>query len=147
MHHRVQGDGAIERHHLFLVRQFAVEQEVANFKKIGVRRQLVDRVAAVKQDALVSVDEGNVALAAGGRGEARVVGEDVGVSVEPADIDNVGAFGSAERRQLINLVFVSKAGRAGRFNLALSHENGSFIPRRPEACPLSCTAATISRPP
>jgi hypothetical protein len=37
--------------------------------------QLVDRIAAMQQDALVTIDEGDVGLAGGGRGEAGVVGE------------------------------------------------------------------------
>ena len=39
--------------------------------------ELLDRIAAIEQDALVAVDEGDRRIAAGGRGEAGIVGEDV----------------------------------------------------------------------
>src|SRR5258705_516039 len=74
-------------------RKFAVEQQIADFQKRGMRRQLVDRVAAIQQYPFVAVDEGDVAFARGGGGESRIVGENVGVGVKLANIDDVGTFG------------------------------------------------------
>ena len=45
----------------------------------------------MEQDALLAVDIGDRALAAGGRGEAGVVGEHAGLGVELADVDDVRA--------------------------------------------------------
>ncbi len=53
--------------------------------------QLVDGVAAIEQHALFAVDEGDLAFAARGRGEARIVGEDVRLGIELADVDDVRA--------------------------------------------------------
>ena len=92
VHHRVMGDGVAEILHLRLGRQFAVQQQIADLQKVGMFGQLVDRIAAIQQDALVAVDEGDVAFAAGGRGEAGIVGEDVRLAVELADVDNVRAL-------------------------------------------------------
>ena len=64
MHHGVHGDGAVEVLHLLLVRQLAVEQQVADLQEARMRGQLVDRIAAIEQHALVAVDEGDVAFAA-----------------------------------------------------------------------------------
>ena len=46
--------------------------------------QLFDRIAAVQQNAGVAVDIGDLGFAAGGRGEAGIVGEDAGLAVELA---------------------------------------------------------------
>ena len=52
--------------------------------------ELLDRVAAIEQHALVAVDIGDLGFAARRRGEAGVVGEHAGLGVELADIDDVG---------------------------------------------------------
>ena len=66
--------------------------------KVELLGELVDRIAAVEQDALVAVDIGDRALAAGGRGEAGIVGEHAGLGVELADVDDVGADRAVEQR-------------------------------------------------
>ncbi len=63
MHHRVIGDGVIEIRHLFGRRQLAVQQQVADFEKGRLLRELIDRIAAIEQNSLVAVYEGEVALA------------------------------------------------------------------------------------
>ena len=83
--------------------------------------QLVDRIAAIEQDALVAVDEGDVAFAARRRGEAGIVGEDVRFAVELADIDHFGPFRAAKTRKFVRLVLVRQRRRAGGLDLALSH--------------------------
>ena len=64
--------------------------------------QLVDGIAAIEQDALVAVDEGDVAFGRGGGGEAGIVGEDVRLVVELADVDDIGALGAGKDRELDN---------------------------------------------
>ena len=56
-------------------RQFPVEQEIAGFQEVALFGELLDRVAAVFQNARVAVDIGDLGLAAAGRGEAGIVGE------------------------------------------------------------------------
>ena len=38
-------------------RQLAVEQQIAGFEEVAVLGQVVDRIAAVEQDAFVAVDD------------------------------------------------------------------------------------------
>ena len=87
MHHRVLGDAVLEVRKLSRRREFAVEQQVAGLKEGAVLGELVDRIAAIEQDALVAVDEGDLRLAARRGCEARVVGEAPGVLVEGIDVD------------------------------------------------------------
>jgi hypothetical protein len=61
------------------VGQVAVQQQVAGVEEVALRGQLLDRVAAVQQLALVAVDVGDGAVARRGRQEARVVGELAGL--------------------------------------------------------------------
>ena len=75
-----------------------MEQQIGDLHEARLLGQLVDRIAAVEQDALVAVDVGDRALAAGGRGEAGVVGELVRFAVELADIDDVRADRAFQQR-------------------------------------------------
>ena len=52
-------------------RQLAVDEQVAHLEEGRVLGQLVDRVAAVAQDAGVAVDVGDLRRAGRGVGEAR----------------------------------------------------------------------------
>ena len=45
-------------------RQLAVEQQVAGFEEVAVLGQIVDRIAAIEQDAFVAVDIGDLGFAA-----------------------------------------------------------------------------------
>ena len=89
VHHRVVGHAMVEVGLLRRGRQFAVEQQVAGLEEVAVLGELLDRVAAIEQDALVAVDIGDLGLAAAGRGEAGIVGEHPGLGVELADVDDV----------------------------------------------------------
>jgi predicted RNase H-like nuclease len=64
------GHAVVEIGLLRLGRQLAVEQQVAGLEEVAVLGELLDRIAAVEQDALVAVDVGDLGLAAAGRGEA-----------------------------------------------------------------------------
>ena len=68
-----------------LVGELAVDQQVGHLEEGGVLGQLLDRVAAVLQDALVAVDVGDGAAARRRVGEARVVGRDAGLVVVGLD--------------------------------------------------------------
>src|SRR5689334_21556270 len=102
MHHGVDGDEVLEVLVLRFRRQLAVEQEVAGFQERAAFGKLVDRIAAIEQDALVAIDEGDLRLAAGGRGEAGVVGEAPGLLVERVDVDHVGPQRALLDRQVVS---------------------------------------------
>ena len=84
VHHGVARDAVVEIGLLGGGRQLAVEQQVAGLEEVAVLGELLDRVAAVEQHALVAVDIGDLRLAARRGGEAGVVGEHPGLGVELA---------------------------------------------------------------
>ena len=96
--HRVPRDGVAIGIHLLLRGQVAVEQQVASLEEVRLLGELVDRVAAIEQHALVAVDVSDARDAVRRRGEARVVGEAAGVAIELADVDDVGAEGAVAHR-------------------------------------------------
>ncbi len=102
--HGVVRHPPLEILHLLAGRQFAVDQQVADLEEMRFLGQLVDRVAAIEQLALVAVDIGDRALAGGGGGKAGVIGEHVALGVELADIDHVRAQCRARHGQLQRLV-------------------------------------------
>ena len=71
MHHRVMRDFVLERGELVRRRQLAVDQEIRNFEKTRLLGELLDRVTAIEQHAVVAVDEGDGAAHRGGRHETR----------------------------------------------------------------------------
>jgi len=54
---------------LRLGRQLTVKQQVAGLEEVASLRQLLDRIAAIFQDAGIAVDIGDLGLAAGGGGK------------------------------------------------------------------------------
>ena len=89
---------------LRLGRKFAVKQEVAGFEEVAFFRQLLDRVAAVFQNAGVAIDIGDLGLAAAGGGETRVIGKHSGLGIEFGDVDYVGPNGAAQNREIVGFV-------------------------------------------
>jgi len=89
MQHGVARNRVGEAVELVLARQFAVEQQVRDFHEARILGQLADWIAAVQQHAFVAIDIGQRGIAAGGRGEAGVIGEAAGFGVELADVDDV----------------------------------------------------------
>ena len=64
VHHGVVGHAMVEILLLRRGRQLPVQQEVAGLEEVAVLRELLDRVAAVFEDAGVAVDVGDLGLAA-----------------------------------------------------------------------------------
>ncbi len=102
--HGVMDHALVEVFLLRLGRQLAVEQQVAGFEEVAVFRQLLDRIAAVFENAGVAVDIGDLGLAAAGGGEAGIVGEHSGLGVELGDVDDIGPDGAAQNREIVGLV-------------------------------------------
>ena len=99
MQHRVHGDAVLEILELFGRRQLAVKQQVAHLEIMRFLGQLVDRIPAMQKLALVAVDIGDRAVAGGGGREARVVGEDIALRIELADVDHIRAGARRQDRQ------------------------------------------------
>ena len=99
VHHRVPCDPVVEICLLGGGRQLAIEQQVAGLEEVAVLGELVDRITAIEQHALVAVDVGDLRFRAGGRGEARIEGEHAGLGVELADVDHRGAGRAFADRQ------------------------------------------------
>jgi hypothetical protein len=87
MHHGVHGDVIFKLRLVFCIRQIAVNQQIANFEEIGLFGKLINGIAAVTQDANVTINIGQLGLAGAGRGEARVIGEISGFGVEFPNVD------------------------------------------------------------
>ena len=91
VHHGVIGNGAAEIDELAVGRKLPVQQEITDGKEIGALSELVDRVSAIEQFALIAIDEGNAAGAIGRRGEAWIVGEVPSLFVEAGNINDIGS--------------------------------------------------------
>ncbi len=57
--------------------------------------ELVDGIAPIEEHALVAVDESQVALAGRRGGKPRVVGEEVGIGIQLADVHDIGTLRAA----------------------------------------------------
>jgi hypothetical protein len=90
VNHRVVIYAIVEIGFLGCSRQLAVKQQVASFEKIAVLGDLLDRIAAIEQNAFVAIDVGDLGLAASGRREAGIVSKYASLLVKLADIHHVG---------------------------------------------------------
>ena len=89
------GDGVFEFPALGGIRQVAVVKQIAGLDEVAMLGELLDRIAAIEQNAFIAVDVGDLRFARRRRGEAGIVGEDLGVAIEMGDVDDVGADRSA----------------------------------------------------
>jgi len=101
--HRVVGHEAFEFFELRGGGQITIQQQIAHFEIVRFTRKLVDGIAAVQQHAFVAVDIGDRAVARRRRGKARVVGEHLGLCIELANVDHIGACRGRVDRQIIVL--------------------------------------------
>ena len=98
--HRVVSDDLGEVFELNRRRQFAVQQQIGHFDKSRLFRQLLNRVTAIAQNAFVTVEGGNGAVAARRRYKAWIVGKHLGLAVQTGDIDGVRTFGAGKNIQI-----------------------------------------------
>ena len=75
VHHGVPADRVDELVEFLLVWQLAVEEQVGDFHEARFFGELINRIAAVEQNAFLTVNVRDGAFAARRRGEAGVVGE------------------------------------------------------------------------
>ena len=125
--HRVVDDAPAELRHLRGPRKVAIEQEVADLEEVAALGQLFDGIATIEQDALVAVDEGNLAFAACRRHEGRVVREVAGFGVELANVEDGGPHGAFDplerRRRAVRTVAKRNGVRRGRVLGRFRHGN------------------------
>jgi hypothetical protein len=100
MHHGVPGDAGGEVLELRDGRELAVEQEISGLEEGAVLCKLIDRIAAIKQDAFVAVDKRDLRLATRRGGEAGIEGEMLRVLIKRGDVDHVGAQRALADRQV-----------------------------------------------
>ncbi|KAG1243183.1 hypothetical protein G6F65_022571 [Rhizopus arrhizus] len=87
--HRVMGHLRVEVSLLSLVRQFAVQDQVADVHEVAIDGQLLDGEAAVQQFALVAVDVRDARFASRGGHEARVKRKHARLAIQLADVDHI----------------------------------------------------------
>ena len=115
MHHRVFLDGVIERSFLLGSRQFPIHQQITYFHEIALHRQLFDRIAAIKQNALIAVDKRYFGAAAGGGKKAGVVGKYAGSGVEGTNIHHIRPHGAGQDGKFERLAAVIQIERRCMF--------------------------------
>ena len=120
--HRVMRDRVVEVRLLLRGRQLAVKEQVAGLEEVASLGELLDRVAAVEEHALVAVDIGDLGFAGRGGGEAWIEGKAVGLGVERADIDDRrtdGSIADLELEVLLADLKVCGVGHVGSSHRAL----------------------------
>ena len=115
--HGVVGDVVDELEPLGAVRQLAEQDQIGGLQEVALLRQLLDAVAAVEEDAGVTVDVGDRGTAARRRGEPRIVGEHAGLAVEPPHVDHPWAEGAVVNGELR----LDAAGTAQSHAVRLAH--------------------------
>jgi hypothetical protein len=115
--HRVPADRPREAGELRRGRQVAVQQQVGHLEVAAVLGELLDRVAAVEQDAGIAIDVGDAALAGCGGHEPGIEGEHPVVTVEGADVDHLRAYTAGVNRVLGGLA----GGEVLQLEFVLAH--------------------------
>ena len=103
--------------------------------------QLLDRVAAVAQDPLLAVEEGDGARAGAGVAVPGVEGDQPGIAAEPGDVDRVVALGAVNDRQLELLGTDAERCRVGARRRIGGHASSSSTAARSSSS--SCVVASI----
>ena len=99
MQQGVAADVIGERLLLLHGRQLAVEQQIADLHVIAAHRQVLNRIAAMQQNALVAVNKGNVRAAGPGGRKTGVIGQPALLRVQRFDIQKPLAMRVRMRRQ------------------------------------------------
>ncbi len=136
--HRVMGDRVLEILQLVLLRQLAVIEQVRHLEEARLLGELLDRVAAVAEDALVAVDEGDLALRRRGVLVRRVVGHQAEVVLVDLDLAQVHrGDGPVRHGELVGLARAVVGDGEGV--VLFGHGGGSIPDRgpgdRPRLCP------------
>ena len=90
------------------------DDDSAAFETLDAAAEHFTSTVRFRKHAFVAVDEGQGTFAGRRRGEARVIGEGVGGTVQFTDVDDVRAGRAGQHRQVYALVAIGKGGGAGR---------------------------------
>src|SRR6185503_7191074 len=118
--------------------QVAVDEEVADLGEGGLLGDLLDPVAAVAQDALLAVDEGDRALAGAGVAVAGVEGDGARLRAQRGDVDPHLALAAHGDRELVLFAVEDQFCRA--------HGASARACRRLQSYRPPCRAATTASP-
>src|SRR5262249_42754414 len=124
-------------------RKFAIKQEGTGFEEIAVLGELLDRIAAIEQNALVAIDVGDLGLAACGRGETRVVGENVSLIVQLGNVDDVWPDGTFVHWKCVTFITQSQSAGLGIGPGAYVHA-GLLDEKAPHSCSRSAPGAKMA---
>ena len=89
MKHGVVSDAADKLLFLFDGREFAIDQQVANFQVVRLLGKLLYGIAAMEQYPRFPIYESDGGFAARGRGVAGVKCKITGLRVKPANVDDI----------------------------------------------------------
>src|SRR5215471_2154742 len=153
--HGVTGHEIIEIMLLGGGRKFAIKQEIAGLQKIPVLGKLLDRITAIEQYSLITIYIGDFGFAARSRREARIVRENIGLGVEPRDVDHIRPDSAFIHGKRVILVTKSQSAALGVSTvkcvhaafldeIALHCDSRSF-PRRKGGGPISASYLRIFR--
>jgi hypothetical protein len=102
--HRVEGDLLRPLLQLRFARQLAEDDQIRGLEVCGPLGELLDRVAAVFEDAFVAVDEGDAAATRRRIHECRIVGHQSAIVVGDFDLSQIGrADGAVGDGNLVGL--------------------------------------------
>ncbi len=138
---RVMGDVEGPLGQLSLGRQLAVQQEVGDLEVGGVVGELLDGVAAVAQDAVVTVEIGDLRLARRRRQERRVVHEQVRVELAQRGAGE-HPVGDRDRHRLASAVVGDRDGVGHEHDVSATrrcHFSGALF-----VSPHTSTASTLA---
>src|SRR4029077_19021264 len=132
---RVPLDQGGELLQLLRRRQFTVDQQIADLDEIRLLGQLLDRVAAVAEDARIAVDVGDCALGRGGVDEAIVIGRVAGLRQKRTQRDSVSPLGGANDVQVKLATGVFEGGVLFTTGWVIGHGNPFVAAVNAEVCP------------
>src|SRR5690554_2986994 len=101
MQHGVAFDRTLELFPFRRVGQLTFAQQIGHLKKTALFRQLLDRITAIQQLALVTIDEGNRRFATRRGEKARVIRELSGLRAQSTNVDDIVSVRTAEDRKFV----------------------------------------------
>jgi hypothetical protein len=129
VNHGVVRDVVCPFGHLIAGGQLAVQEQIRNFEKCGVLGKLLDRVAAISQDACITIEVCDGGRARCGREKRRVIQEQIRVELSKCRRGE-GAAGDGDRDFLAGPVVDDGDGVSHWDLLVTDLMFGGFLPRR-----------------
>ncbi len=128
--HRVVTNSRSEFGRLLCVGQFAIDQQVGGFEKVGLSRKLLDRVATISQDPLFAIEKGDRAAGAASIHETFIKCDQPCLASQAADVDRSLAFTSLDNGKLDFSVAVDQLDSVGLVAIPGWPSYSSAIPKK-----------------